>query len=173
MLTFKSLFTIFILNIFFSLNHNENYCIVKYIPFETHFNKRLSESDFVLLRQKKYLQVKNDTIFDKFVNEKIFGIIQLIKLQNIIKINPKRDDAEIRMMCTLNYNDEIINFFITKKMEIIFDDTQIINEDLTNLIFSQLCRPYYSFIFPNEEKYWLSNTFDCKDSLEFYKCYPK
>jgi hypothetical protein len=142
--------------------------LVKYVPFSAKFNIRVSENDMNNIKSSEGTVVKYDTINIDSINKLIGNQLESIKKSSGIYA-----PYDLRMECTYEYEKKVTKFYFDNKKNIIYSGRIFENQVLYDLIFLNICRPYFSLFLEDEKKYWSSDQRKCDDSIEFYKNNPQ
>jgi hypothetical protein len=140
---------------------------VKYLPFTAKHNIRVSESAIHNFQQAKFFSVNNDTIKNDSINSIIFNKIKFLKKQD-----GEQRTYDLRMECQLFFKDENYTFYIDNRKNIILGGNVYYDLEMANIILENICRPYLTKYFIEEQKYWPNKSQMCNDSLEFLKYFP-
>jgi len=141
---------------------------VKYVPFSARFNTRVSEDDINKMETKKLLIVKKDTVENDSVCRKIYEKIKELKQK---KGEEKLYD--IRMECIISTKENRLKFYLDKNKNIIYNGSVYYSQEIADLIFKNICRPYFAYYLSEETKYWTNSKQECNDSTAFFNYYPR
>lgn len=141
---------------------NKSNFLVKYVPFSSHFNTRVSEKDIELMKSEKFLIVKNDSINNDSINSIIFKKVKLLEKEEGLS-----KPYDLRMECVIYLDKEFIKFYLDNKKNIIINGRVHSDNQLSDIILNNICRPYFSYYFQEEKSYWPNKSYECNDSIGF------
>ena len=149
-----------------------NSVVVKYMPLSMETPVNFLEEDFnTLSNVNNVVQVRFDTIINDSVYNVIVNKLKQIKEDNNTLTNQQHYD--LRMQCKIiSNNNEVDSFYVNSQRILVYNKNVYSDQsDIVDLIFGNLCRPVYSYIFLKENEYWNNSLNCCCDSIEFISVY--